>query len=1209
MKNNPYSLQLLHGSRLFDTREEAFEYINGKFKGKALWGEPAVFFYGSGNDVKMVVAVGRDENGNICTLDSNDLDVSVSMEDFQSALNAAGLYLDENKITDRVEYRPDLSDDLLRDTHSLAEAIDKISKYAQQIDSMSIDDVKIFGNESDTANTTATRVDDSWVINTDVRLSRDRSIIVSDGGLSANISVDVNEATNAITVTIGDVSKTYTLPGVNIIDHAEYDAEHKSIVIYLKGENAQDPIVIPVGDIVETWVIENPPTSPVELHKHATQNEDKIYATLKLRSTDNVIGVDQVNGEMYVSREEIKNIAISELPDYSGDIASLSERITEVEGDVDSIDSRVAANTNSISVLRTDVDRNASDIQSLNTTLSAVSAKATQNEANITVLTQQTNRNTSEIERVETKLDNEIATARERESILTESVTTAQNAIASEVSRAQAAESTLSERITNAVTEISSVSSNVDEKIENAMAIERALREGKDELLETKIDNLESSVETGLTTTLNSSKAYTDTKVDSLKNEVESEILETKTEILTTAQGYATTAETNSKAYTDEKVTAERERAQAVENQHTSAIAALQTAVDGKVSSVELRQNESNPLVYSLYVDGSEIGQINIPKDQFLKTASYNPSTKTIELVCVTTEGEVPMSINVADLVDEYLAGDGLKLTGNVFSIKINEDSEAYLTIGENGIKLSGIDAALAEKANADEVYSKTEADNKFVTDVDLSGYATDADLANVTNTLSTVMSTLETFDEEIDIINGNEAQEGSILNALKEAKDYTDTKTQTEQTRAEAAESEINSKLDIINGNEATEGSIKKSLKDAKDYADAIVSQEAGYRANEVSRLENLIAGKASADSVYTKAEIDAKGYLTSANLEPYATKSELANEVSALESVDSAQNARLTAIETVNTQQDTRLTNLEAEATRLNLIAEDTNSVDINVSKANNGTTVKADVRLDSTVDNILRISGNGLYANVDLTYNAATNTLTLNNGASTRNIQLSDHTLVNNGYYDSENKQIVLVVTANGETTTIGIPVSDLVNQLIVDNGDNNPINLHLVTNDQGVNVLSARLDISNAANNAILNNNGTLFASKEAQHMTALWNGDTITIQKAIDNLKESAELIADLDSDVADLVQDVADVKSDLQSLDGDVTNLTNRVAALETSVGNITTIIGNYNVQLGTIADRLAALEQFMNRDMIDFNDRNANEVDDDTIIVDGQAW
>lgn len=47
--------------------------------------------------------------------------------------------------------------------------------------------------------------------------------------------------------------------------------------------------------------------------------------------------------------------------------------------------------------------------------------------------------------------------------------------------------------------------------------------------------------------------------------------------------------------------------------------------------------------------------------------------------------------INVTALIDEYTAGNGIDITGNVISVVIDPTSENFLSISENGVKLSGI--------------------------------------------------------------------------------------------------------------------------------------------------------------------------------------------------------------------------------------------------------------------------------------------------------------------------------------------------------------------------------------------------------------------------------------------------------------------------------------------------------------------------------------
>lgn len=51
--------------------------------------------------------------------------------------------------------------------------------------------------------------------------------------------------------------------------------------------------------------------------------------------------------------------------------------------------------------------------------------------------------------------------------------------------------------------------------------------------------------------------------------------------------------------------------------------------------------------------------------------------------------------LDATDIVDVYTAGNGLELNGHQFSVKKAEGSEAFLTVDENGVKLSGVQDAI----------------------------------------------------------------------------------------------------------------------------------------------------------------------------------------------------------------------------------------------------------------------------------------------------------------------------------------------------------------------------------------------------------------------------------------------------------------------------------------------------------------------------------
>ena len=110
--------------------------------------------------------------------------------------------------------------------------------------------------------------------------------------------------------------------------------------------------------------------------------------------------------------------------------------------------------------------------------------------------------------------------------------------------------------------------------------------------------------------------------------------------------------------------------------------------------------------VYTIKQGGDVVGTINIPKDIVIKEGSLvhgtwsgdtfieDPDGEDIAIKLVLNNDDV-IYINAKDLVDVYTAGDGIDLTDNEISIKLDDTGEAFLTVGENGLKLDGVQTAI----------------------------------------------------------------------------------------------------------------------------------------------------------------------------------------------------------------------------------------------------------------------------------------------------------------------------------------------------------------------------------------------------------------------------------------------------------------------------------------------------------------------------------
>lgn len=92
----------------------------------------------------------------------------------------------------------------------------------------------------------------------------------------------------------------------------------------------------------------------------------------------------------------------------------------------------------------------------------------------------------------------------------------------------------------------------------------------------------------------------------------------------------------------------------------------------------------------------------------------------------------------------------------------------------------TAIEGSIQEVANnlAQEILDRTQADT------------------TINNNVSSLTNRVKVNEDKLTIINGNEATTGSIANAIKQAKSYTDTTVTAEQTRAENAEQKLTSDL-----------------------------------------------------------------------------------------------------------------------------------------------------------------------------------------------------------------------------------------------------------------------------------------------------------------------------------------------------------------------------------------------------------------------------
>lgn len=128
------------------------------------------------------------------------------------------------------------------------------------------------------------------------------------------------------------------------------------------------------------------------------------------------------------------------------------------------------------------------------------------------------------------------------------------------------------------------------------------------------------------------------------------------------------------------------------------------------ISSVTVSGEENVLEAYALYdEDGTQAGEtIKIYKDQSLKNVELSGQTLvfTYELAA---GNEKTVSVDVSAFLSESEFGDGLQVVDHVVSVKKDASSEEFLSVSENGVKVSGIQDAINAATSG-------KADNSVVT-------------------------------------------------------------------------------------------------------------------------------------------------------------------------------------------------------------------------------------------------------------------------------------------------------------------------------------------------------------------------------------------------------------------------------------------------------------------------------------------------------------
>lgn len=197
-----------------------------------------------------------------------------------------------------------------------------------------------------------------------------------------------------------------------------------------------------------------------------------------------------------------------------------------------------------------------------------------------------------------------------------------------------------------------------------------------------------------------------------------------------------------------------------------------------------------------------------------------------------TDAGSKVINLDVTSLIDVYTAGNGISVTGKVIAAKLDASTEAFLTVGADGIKLSGVQDAIDAAVEAEET-ARTGADEVLQAAIDKVeasvGLATDGShvttSGNYTSGASTVVGEIAALDAQVKT--NADAIAAETSRATAEETRITDTVIGEDQLE------EGKSVMDVILENEET---TQQAIEQLATAAGVLSGEEIKYTAPTVS-------------------------------------------------------------------------------------------------------------------------------------------------------------------------------------------------------------------------------------------------------------------------------------------------------------------------------------------------------------------------------------
>lgn len=455
----------------------------------------------------------------------------------------------------------------------------------------------------------------------------DKIITINNDVISATLNLDYDNGVLSLVGKDGEVISTINLPKSEILKSVSYDENtHILTLVFNTTEGEENTVTVDLSGLVDSYTAGD----GIEI------NEQKAIQIKINPNSSEVLSTDSeglsFDGKMFAKQEDL--VTVNE--NLATSVQTLNDNL----------------------------------VQTINTINGGIEADRTTNNEKFTAID-------TKLENIDTQLGdmaNKVDDA-------TNKVATVEQGLADEISRATLAETNLGGKIDNEISRATLAETNLAAKIDQIHGVtpeevsaavqvetERAT-EAENKLAEEKVSY----------TVFN--KDGEDYKTIALENHAN--LLGYSTD--NTAYNLAMVSKWNKADYGSAQIPFNMNGSEPRPTYNDTKEVALVEDINETVNTIELVQDSTDSLHYQLMVNNVVKGDINIPKDQFLKSASYDTTTKELVFVFETSTGETTTRIDVSSLIDVYTAGNGLTLDNNQFAVKV-VDGDRFLNVNENGL-------------------------------------------------------------------------------------------------------------------------------------------------------------------------------------------------------------------------------------------------------------------------------------------------------------------------------------------------------------------------------------------------------------------------------------------------------------------------------------------------------------------------------------------